>query len=232
VAVACGQLGTDLDRVVAIDIFLPDSARIEATDTLVPSARALNGRGDSVAAQVFWTSFDTALVRVLDSATGVSLARAPGVGRLQAHVGNLRSNPQNVFVLPLLDSARAGGPTRDTVRVTPPDTATAADSLSDSLLVQVVAAAAAAAAGTDPLRGRRVVFVATIFPAGGATVTFVPDTAATVDTVKTNSSGIAVAQLRFVTGPVPDSVVVRATVRRFDGSLVPDSVRFVVEFRP
>jgi hypothetical protein len=187
------------------------------SDTLHPTARALNGRGDSVAAQIFWASLDTAVVTVLDSSTGSTRAKAPGTGRLQARAGSLRSNPQNVFVLPHLDSARADGAVRDTVTLSAPD------SLSDSLRVKVFAPAQ----GTEPLRGRRVVYAATIFPAAGTTVTFVP-----LDTVKTTVAGVAIARLRLVTGPAPDSVVVSATVRRFDGSLVPDSVKFVVEFRP
>jgi hypothetical protein len=32
-------------------------------------------------------------------------------------------------------------------------------------------------------------------------------------------------------GPVPDSVVVTATMRHLNGTLVPDTVTFVVEFR-
>lgn len=195
---------------------LPDSGRVEVTDTYRPSGRALNGLGDSVQAQLYWSSLDTTLT-VLDSATGVSLASAVGTARLQARTGTLRSNPQNIFVLPPLDSVRVDGVVRDTVTLAQPD------SLSDSLRVRVFAPAQ----GTEPLRSRRVVYAATIFPAAGATVTFVP-----LDTVKTNSAGIAVAQLRLVTGPVPDSVLVSATVRRVDGTLVPDSVKFVVEFRP
>lgn len=206
----------DPDQPVAIEVILPDSSRVEVTDMVRPRARALNGLGDSIAAQVSWSSLDTALV-VLDSATGVSLAKAVGTARLQARTGALRSNPQNVFVLPPLDSVRVDGAVRDTV------TLAQADSLSDSLRVKVFAPAQ----GTEPLRSRRVVYAATIFPAAGATVTFVP-----LDTVKTNTAGIALAQLRLVPGPVPDSVRVSATVRRFDGTLVPDSVKFVVEFRP
>ena len=95
---ACGKLGTDLDSVVALEIVLPDSGRIAVGDTLRPSARALNGRGDSVAAEIFWSSLDTAIIAVLDSATGKTLGKAVGTGRLQARTGPLRSNPQSVIV--------------------------------------------------------------------------------------------------------------------------------------
>jgi hypothetical protein len=198
-------------------VVLPDSGRIEITDTLRPRARALNGRGDSVAAAVVWASLDTAVLIVVDSTTGVAYAQTVGTARLQARVGTLRSNPQNVFVLPALTSVQADGPTRDTVTLSAPD------ALSDSLLVKV----AAPAAGTDPLRSRPVGYAATVYPAGVATVRFVPG-----DTVKTGATGIAAAQLGFTAGVAPDSVVVVATLRRPNGTVVPDPVKFVVEFRP
>ena len=214
-AAACGQLGTDLDQVVALEVFFPDSGRLEIGDTLYPSARALNGHGDSVAAQIFWTSLDTGIVAVVDSATGKTLSKTVGTGRLQARVGGLRSNPENVFVLVRLDSASAAGATRDTVVVT------SADSLSDSLIVK-------AWADTAGAPGRPVVYTFDTYPPSDTTVTLVPKS-----TVLTNASGIAVVQVRLRRAPVPDSVVVTAAVRRPNGTDVPGSpVRFVVEFRP
>jgi hypothetical protein len=209
-AVACGQLGTDLDQIVALDVLLPDSGRIEVTDTLRPRARALNGRGDSVLTPIYWTALDTILA-VVDSATGVTDTRAVGTGRLQARAGRLRSNPQNVFVLPHLDTAYAVGDTASVVDVS------LGDSLSDSLVVQV----AAPNEGTNPLASRRVAYAAAIYPPGGATLTFVPG-----DTVKTNTAGMAAAQIRFTGGTPPDSVVVTATLRRLP------PIVFVVEFQP
>ena len=204
---------------MAIEIVLPDSGRVEVTDTFRPLGRALNGLGDSIQAPRHWSSLDTSLV-VLDSATGVSIATMVGTARLQARSGNLFSNPQTVRILERLDSVRAAGATRDTVFVTPvpPDTA---DSLSDSLSVQ------AYAFGGIP-GGRRVVYAFTIFPDSGSVVTLLPN-----DTVLTSSAtGIAAARLRLRPGPVPDSVVVTATMRHVNGTLVPDTVTFVVEFRP
>jgi len=210
-ALSCGQLGTDLNQVVALELFLPDSGRLEVGDTLHPGARALNGRGDSVAAQIFWSSLDTAIVSVVDSATGATLGKAVGTGRLQARFGGLRSNPQNLAVLVRLDSARAAG---DTIIVS-------TDSLSDSLAVK-------AWAGTSGAAGRTVVYETTIYPAGVTNVTLVP-----LGTAQTNASGIAARQLRLNPGPLPDSIVVRAAVRRPNGTDVPGSpVRFVVEFQP
>jgi len=214
-ATACGHLGTDLNQVVALEIVLPDSGRLEVGDTLHPSARALNGRGDSVAAQVYWTSLDTAIVSVVDSGTGVTFAKAAGTGRLQARFGGLRSNPENLLVFVRLDSAAAAGPIRDTMIVSTPDT------LSDSLMVK-------AWAGTSGATARAVVYTMAIYPAADSTVKLLPTTP-----VQTDANGLAFKRVRFEPGPLPDSVVVTAAVRRPNGTDVPGSpVRFVVEFQP
>jgi hypothetical protein len=212
--VAC-KISVDPDQPVAIELILPDSARVEVTDTFRPRARALNGLGDSVAATIFWSSLDTAALQVLDSTTGVALAKTvTPVARLQARTGNLISNPQNVTILARLDSLLAAGSTRDTVFLT-------TDSLSDSLSVQ------AYATGGAPV-SRRVVYAVTTFPASGPVVTLVPK-----DTVFTGSTGVAFARLRPGTGLRPDSVVVSATMRHVNGTLVQGSpVTFVVEFQP
>ena len=195
-------------------MFFPDSGRLEVGDMLLPSARALNGRGDTVPAQVYWSSLDTAIVAVVDSATGATFAKAVGTGRLQARFGSLRSNPQTVFVLVRLDSASAAGPIRDTIIVSAPD------SLSDSLVVK-------AWAGASGAPGRPVVYTVA-YPPGDSTVKFVPKAS-----VVTDAAGIAVTRLQFITGPRPDSIVVSAAVRRPNGTDVPGSpVIFVVEFRP
>jgi hypothetical protein len=160
-------------------------------------------------AQLYWSSLDTDRLAILDSATGLSLANVVGIARLQARTVNLFSNPQPVSVLAKLDSVKAAGATRDTVL----------DSLSNPLQVQAFATGGAAV-------GRRVVYAATTFPPGDSAVTFVPR-----DVVATGSTGMASAQLRFITGPVPDSVVVTATMTWLNGSLIPGSpVSFVVVF--
>ncbi len=191
---------------MAIEIVLPDSARVEVTDTFRPRGRPLNGLGDSVQAQLYWSSLDTTLT-VLDSATGVSLANAVGTARVQARTGSLFSNPEIVNILARLDSI--------TVFVS-------ADSLSDSLRVQAVAFGGVAG-------GRRVVYAFSIFPDTGAAVTLVPN-----DTVFTSpATGIAAVRVRLLPGPIPDSVIVTATMRHVNGTVVPHSpLTFVVEFRP
>ena len=214
-AVFACKINTDLDQPVAIDIVLPDSGRVEVTDTFRPRARALNGIGDSVQAELSWASLDTAVLAVLDSTTGVSISKTIGAARLEARTGNLFSNPQTVTVLARLDSIRVLGAARATVF--------AADSLSDSLQVQAFALGGAIPAN------RRVVFTKTTFPASDSMVTLVPK-----DTVFTNpSTGVAVVQVRLGTGPVPDSVVVTATMQHVNRTPVQGSpLTFVVEFRP
>jgi hypothetical protein len=194
-------------------VTLPDSARVEVTDSFFPSARGLNGSGDSVAATFFWSSLDTAVIAVLDSTTGVSLGKKVGTGRLQARVDELRSSPQPIQVLARLDSLLPNGPVNDTV--------TAPDSISAALSVK------AYATGGEAIN-RRVVYTATTFPAGSSTITFLPK-----DSVLTSSIGVASVQIKFAAGTLPDSVVVLATMRRLDGTQILYSpIRFVVEFQP
>ena len=192
---------------------VPDSGRIEVGDTLRPTARALNGRGDSTAAVIVWSALDTTIL-VVDSNAGTTVGRIAGTGRLQARVGTLRSNPVTITILARLDSITPGGPVRDTITVSAPD------SLSDSLKVQAFGPPGSTA-------GRRIA-LSVIFPLGATNLTLVPR-----DTVRTNGSGVAVFQLRLTGAPLPDSALVAATARHADGTLDPGSpVTFVVEFRP
>src|SRR5207245_9566118 len=50
VAAACGKLGPDFNQLVAIEVAAPDS--VEELDTLRPQARALDGRGHAVSADI------------------------------------------------------------------------------------------------------------------------------------------------------------------------------------
>ncbi len=211
---AC-KINTDLNQPVAIEIVLPDSGRVEVTDTFRPRALALNGVGDSVQAEFSWASLDTALLAVLDSTTGVSISKTIGSARLEARTGNLFSNPQTVSVIPKLDSIGVLGAARHTVF--------APDSLSDSLRVQAYALGGAIPAN------RRVVFTKTTFPASDSLVTL-----PSKDTVYTNpSTGVAAVRVRLHNGPVPDSVVVTATMQHVNRTPVQGSpLTFVVEFRP
>ena len=190
---------------------LPDSGRVEVGDTIRPSARAINGRGDSTAAAVVWSALDTT-IQLVDSFSGATVGRVAGDGRLQARVGNLRSNPLTLKVLAPLDSITAPGP--DTGVVLSPD------SLSDSLQVQAFGPAGSTA-------GRKIALSIT-FPPGAPGLTLVPQ-----DTVRTSASGIAVFQVRASGITRPDTAIVTAVARRADGSPVAGSpLTYVVEFLP
>ncbi|MGH8698105.1 MAG: hypothetical protein ACREVS_16600 [Burkholderiales bacterium] len=205
---------------IALEVVLPDSGLLELGDTMLPRARALNGRGDSVDAAIFWASLDTATVVVLDSATGATFGKQTPSGRIQARVGNLRSSPVTITVQPPLDSVAADGVVRDTMALTgvPPD------SLSDSLRVRVFATPASG----PNLVYRLVTYEAVVYPTAAGGVTFVPR-----DTLRTATTGVTATQLRFTGGIAPDSVLVTARVLRADGSPVPGSpVSFVVEVTP
>lgn len=201
-----------MDAVIAIEVIVPDSGRVEVLDTLRPHARAVNGRGDSTAAQIIWSALDTS-IQIVDSLTGTTVGRVVGTGRIQARVGNLRSNPVTIAVLAPLDSVRASGP--DTVTVPAPDT------LSDSLKIQTYGPAGSTA-------GRKIA-LSIAFPPGGQGFTLVPG-----DTVRTNGSGLAVFQVRASSGITrPDTVTVSASAQHAGGASVPGSpITFVVEFVP
>jgi len=191
-------------------VIVPDSGRVEVLDTLRPHARALNGRGDSTAAQIIWSALDTTL-QVADSLAGVFVGRAPGPGRIQARAGSLVSNPVTITVVAALDS----------IRVTGPDTVVVTDSLSDSLQIQAYATPGGSTAG-------RTIILTITFPLGAPGLTLVPD-----DTVRTSTSGLAVFQVRASGITRPDTVVVSASAQHANGTPVPGSpLTFVVEFVP
>ena len=159
---AC-KVSTNLDQVIALEVVLPNGGQVEVGDTLLPSARALNGHGDTITTDIFWVTLDTTIITVLDSTTGATLGDLIGQGRLEARAGLLTSNPQTVTVITHLDSVLPAAPvlTRDTIILSQ------ADTISDSLRVQLFASPALAV-------GRRVAFSATTFPASDPLVTLVP----------------------------------------------------------
>jgi hypothetical protein len=207
----CKSFSPDFDAVVAIEVIVPDSGRVEVGDTLHPRARALNGRGDSTAATFVWSALDTSLQ--VDSLTGATLGHSLGSGRLLARSGTLRSNPVTIAVQARLDSIAPAGPTRDTVVVSTPD------SLSDSLQIHVFM--------TPGPTANVKVALGIVFPPGATGLTLVPG-----DTVRTSGTGIALFQVRLI-GVRPDSAVVTASAIHADGTPVAGSpITFVVEFVP
>ena len=230
---ACNKFGPgDLSRVIALEVTAPDS--LEEYDTLTPHARVLDGHGDSVAATIIWVTGDTApILTVLDSLTGRTVANRIGqTGRLLARSDGLISNPVSIRTLAAADTLFATAATADTV-------ALAADSVSDSLTVEVADTIKSASGGdslTVPLAGRPVVYSITE-PVSAGPVTLVTDdstrTLVTTDTVTTRASGVAFVQVRLLGPSVPDSVIVQAVARRAVGDTVPGSpATFVVRFQP
>jgi len=235
-ALACGKFGPgDLSRTIALEVTAPDS--LEEYDTITPHARLLDGHGDSVAATIVWSladSADTVALTLIDTTTGSITVNHTGLtGRLLASAGPFVSNPVSIRTLAAADTLVAtSGSTVDTV-------ALPADSVSDSLKVEVADTIKSASGGdslTVALAGRPVVYSITD-PASPGPVTLVTNDSAhslvTTDTVTTGVSGIAFVKVRLLGSPVPDSVVVRAIARRAVGDTVPGSpVTFVVRFRP
>lgn len=214
---ACKSVNVDTGAIVALVTSVPDSGLVEVGDTIQPSAKALSAGGDTVPATIVWQALDTT-VKVVDGATGKTVGVTGGTtGRIQARVGNLISSPVTLTVLPPLDSIGASGRTADTI------SASASDSLSDSFTVR-----AFALSGPHSLDARTIVLADSTFPAGVGAFTLLPK-----DTLRTDGAGLAVFQLRFDGGSLPDSVVVLARSYHVDGTLVaPDSVRFVVVYVP
>ncbi|HYT03569.1 MAG TPA: hypothetical protein VEM13_01655 [Gemmatimonadales bacterium] len=217
---------------IAIDVRAPDS--LEEYDTLVPQARLLNGHADSVAATIIWSTPDTTgVLTILDSLTGKTVVNVTGqTGRLLARSDSLFSNPVSIRTLAAADILFSAGATVDTVTLsdsTPPDSLSAAlrVTLADTMIT-------ATATDTVPLAGRPVSYAITYAAADSVTLVTTDSGHAPVlvDTVTTNASGIASVKVRLLKGSLPDSIVVVASARRAVGTVVPDSVTFVVRFQP
>jgi len=233
-AAGCGAFGPpDLNRVIAIEVTAPDS--LEELVTLVPHARALDGHLDSVPVTFIWSTLDTAILTVLDSTTGRTVVNHAGnTGRLLARTGSMFSNPVVIRALAAADTVYPTPATRvaDTVHLS-------VDSLSDSLAVLIADIIDSTSGGdslTVPLAGRPVAYSITFPTAPGPVTLVTSDTAHTLvtgDTVSSGSLGIASVKLRLIAGPVPDSVLVTASAHRAVGTPVPRSpVTFVVRFLP
>jgi hypothetical protein len=235
-ALACGKFGPgDLSRTIALEVVAPDS--LEEYDTVTPHARLLDGHGDSVAAMIVWSlpdSADTVALKLIDTTTGRITVNHTGLtGRLLARAGSFVGNPVPIRTLAAADTLFATSvSTVDTV-------ALPADSISDSLKVEVADTIKSASGGdslTVALAGRPVVYAIT-YPASPGPVTLVTNDSThsltTTDTVTTATTGSAFVKVRLLGPSVPDSVVVNAIARRAVGDTVPGSpVTFVVRFRP
>ncbi|MEO8633803.1 MAG: hypothetical protein ABI587_00860 [Gemmatimonadales bacterium] len=220
---ACSSLNDIGGGIVALEVQLPVPAFIEPNDTVQLRARALDIQGDSVAATITWLTPDTTLV--IDPTTGeVTTTLTSGSGKVQAKVGNLRSDISGT------NGTLTIRPRSDTLRLTGFDTLTvlATDTISAPLL--------AAVESNSPSGG-----VAT------TTILFsVVDTASAAGNVHfagnglglratTGSSGaptVGVTLRRTPGGTAPDSVLVDVSAARPSGAVVPGSgQRFTVRFQ-
>lgn len=106
-ASACSKLPADGDGVVALEVRSPLAITLKSGESVTLRARALNSAGDSVAADIFWTTADTT-ISVDDDGVVVAL-QGTGSGRVQAAVGSLRSE----LIVITLQPAAPGGVRHD-----------------------------------------------------------------------------------------------------------------------
>ncbi len=104
---ACGSLTEQAGGVVALEVTGISAPTLAVGHSLTLHARALDIQGDSVAADLFWRTPDTALV-TLDTVGGVVVARtSSGIARVQARVGTLLSNVISITLRDSTTSVRA-----------------------------------------------------------------------------------------------------------------------------
>jgi len=85
-AIGCGSLTATDDGVAFLEVVRPVSTTLDIGQTLQLEARALDARGQPVAAVILWASADPFLS--VDEATGLVTALAGGTGgRIQARTG-------------------------------------------------------------------------------------------------------------------------------------------------
>ena len=101
---------------MAIEIVGPTARTLEEGDTLRLDARAITAGGDVVPdAQIYWAVVDTGPVGfALDTATGLVTGTAPGTGRVQPRVEELRLG---VVTIPVTAGADLLAPAGDTLIV-------------------------------------------------------------------------------------------------------------------
>jgi hypothetical protein len=118
----CGNLTGGEGGVVALELRLPNPAVVEFGDTIQLQARALDADGDSVGATIVWITPDTTIA--LDSTGLLTTDTTAGTGRVQARVGNLRSDLVTFTIRHRSDIISLTGAT--TLTVAPADSASEA----------------------------------------------------------------------------------------------------------
>ena len=226
----CSSISSDANAPLAIEFVLPhftSSLVVQEFDTVPIVVRVLSHAGDTIpGAPVQLVSFAPDTLAV-DTQPLRLVGVRPGHARLVATSGNLRSDPLAVTVVRAPDSLAVDSLT--------PDTVAAADSVSRSLVVHLLDLRTDTAQAIG-LSGYPVVFAIVSPPFASLavmTVRFGNDTLATLaDTVTTSGGAASVFLKRHGPPPQPDSVVVRASASRANGTVVRGSpILFVVRFQ-
>ncbi|MGA2383104.1 MAG: hypothetical protein ABSG61_06670 [Gemmatimonadales bacterium] len=226
----CSSISSDAHAPLAIEFVLPhftSSFTVQEFDTLPIEVHVLDNAGDTIpGARVQVVSFAPDTLAV-DTQPLALIGLRPGHSRLVATSGNLRSDPLAVTVVRAPDSLAIASPGTDTVAAT--------DSASAPLVVDLLDLRTDTTQAIG-LSGYPVVF-AIVYPPfaspAAAAVGFENDTLATlVDTVTTSGGAASVNIKRRGPAPQPDSIVVRASASRANGTVVHGSpILFVVRFK-
>ncbi|HSE68235.1 MAG TPA: hypothetical protein VLB12_14705 [Gemmatimonadales bacterium] len=217
---ACSEVTSSGNGVIAIQLLVPAGAAVEPGDTLTLVAQALDKNGDVVNEPVYWRTPDPNLLTMVDSIGLLTTDSLTGTGEVQAYVGSLLSSLVSITVHPPSDTLAIVGP--DTMTVPDADTASA------------------------PLDAA----VQTLNPPGGVPSTAISyvvfDSLASLGLVHFQGGGLSLraqtgtdgspttdVTLRRTTGEVqPDSVIVEVFAYRPSQAVVPGSgQRFIVRFQ-
>lgn len=210
---ACSSLSTTEGGIASVTIELPSPAEVEVGGTVQLRAVARGTDGEVLDVPVYWRALDTTLA--VDSAGGVLTGLRGGTtGRVVARAVDLYSAIATFNVLNAADTLIRIG---DSV-ITVPTSETA----SPPLGVQVEAGEPRA-----PVDKRRVTFevISPVFPAfGDRTIEFPNGQLAQNFLTTTSGSPSPAATLVRRSGiTAPDTAVVRVSIFRPDGSVVPGS---------
>jgi hypothetical protein len=198
-ALGCSNITDVGNGVVALEVKVPSRLELEVGDTIQLSARALDRAGDSVAAEIGWSTPDATVS--VDPATGRATGLAPGTGRIQATQGTLISDFLTFTILGRADSLAVA-----------PGAVIVAPGVSSSapLVAQLLGAAGSS------LAGHRLIYTVTDPPLGDAAAPAIRfSNGAIVDTVLTAADGtpsspVTLDRVTGLTAPPQAAVQVRA----------------------
>jgi hypothetical protein len=231
-AAACTEVGSDPQAPVAIELKPPSSPAILRGDTLrdstgaaVPlTALVYNAQGDVISgAPVQFLEIDSVPRLTLDATTGIVIGNDTGQALVVVSAGSLQSIPDTLVVVDT--------PTVAIQVDTPPDTLvyTFSPTAGDTLVPLGVRAVHVADVDTAAVR-RIVVRYSFVHPAvpndsDSTHVQLVDEARRASLSDTTDATGLASRSIRIspFTIPFSDSVVVRADIRRPDGTDVPGS---------